>query len=159
MKKEIEVKAKVKDFGSIKSQLEKMGCRWSDPIIQNDQIFMRKGLNFENIKLGDEVLRIRQAKGKSLFTLKKTQTNHLDKIEREVEISDPVIFREALEYMDFHKEVEVHKTRIKTNYEDMEICLDEVKGLGSFVEVERMTGDDAVKTQKELFAFLTSSYF
>jgi adenylate cyclase class 2 len=154
MKKEIEVKAKVKDFKSIKAQLEKLGSVWSAPIVQNDEIFMIKGLGFDNIQLGDAALRIRKAKGKVYFTLKKTQTNHLDKIEKEVEISDAETMREALIHMDYHSVAKVDKTRVKTNYNDMEICLDEVEGLGSFIEAEKITGDDAAKTQAELFAFL-----
>ncbi len=154
MKKEIEVKARVKDFSSIKKHLEDLGCVWSEAIIQNDEIFMIKGISFENIKLGDPALRIRQTKDKIYFTLKKTQSNHLDKIEREVEVSDAVIMRDALGYMDYYSVAEVNKTRVKTHYKDIEICLDEVKGLGSFIEAEKITGDDAVETQAELFKFL-----
>ena len=57
--------------------------------------------------------------------------------------------------MGYHKVVEVHKVRRKTNYNDWEICLDEVDGLGSFVEAEKLGEDgEAEAIQKELFDFL-----
>ena len=55
----------------------------------------------------------------------------------------------------FHEVLYVSKKRTKCKYEDMEICLDEIDGLGSFVEVEKMTNeDDTQKIRKELFEFL-----
>ena len=38
----------------------------------------------------------------------------------------------------------------------MEICLDEVKDLGNFIEVEKITDEDPDKVQEELFRFLES---
>jgi adenylate cyclase class 2 len=154
MKKEIEVKAKVKDFKKIKVGLEKLGCTFSDPVAQHDEIFLRKGIAFSQHKLGDPVLRIRQAKDKVFFTLKKSQSFELDKIEKEVTVNDVDELRELIDHIDFHKVMEVHKTRVKTHYKDMEICLDEIEGLGSFIELEKITDQDAAVVQKDLFDFL-----
>lgn len=156
MKKEIEVKAKVKDFKSIKTQLEKLGCSFGEPVVQHDEIFLRKGIAFSEHKLGDPVLRIRQAKDKVFFTLKKSQSFELDKIEKEVIVNDADEMRELIDHIDFHKVMEVHKTRVKTHYKDMEICLDEIDGLGSFIELEKITDQDATIVQKDLFDFLST---
>ncbi len=60
----------------------------------------------------------------------------------------------ALELMGFHEAVKVNKSRTKTRYQDMEICLDEVKGLGAFIEVEKITEGDGDAVQIKLFDFL-----
>ena len=154
MQKEIEVKAKVKDVLVLKSKIEKLGSVLSDPIIQDDTVFINFTGDFTKSAPGTNFLRIRKAKGKILFTLKQSQKNDLDCIEKEVEISDAVQFKEALELMGYHEAVQVHKTRMKTKYNGMEICLDEVQGLGSFIEVEKITEGDGEVIQDELFQFL-----
>lgn len=154
MKREIEVKAKVDDFTKIRDELEKLGCVFSDPIIQEDTIFVNFDGDFTKFMPDTNFLRIRKMKDKILFTLKQSENNELDCIEKEVEISDAEQFREALELMGYHEAVQVHKTRTKTKYQDMEICLDEVKDLGSFIEVEKITEGDGEAVQNELFSFL-----
>ena len=154
MKKEIEVKAKAENLSLIRIKLEALGCTFTDPIVQDDTIFVNFDGDFTKFAPGTNFLRIRKAKGKILFTLKQPQSNDLDCIEKEVEVSDADQFRDALELMGYHEAVQVHKTRTKTKYKDMEICLDEVKGLGSFVEVEKITEGDGDAVQTELFAFL-----
>ncbi len=155
--KEIEVKAKVKSFEEIKAKLEELGCTFTEPVIQDDTIFVNFDSDFAGIKPADaNFLRIRKAKGKILFTLKRDGKNELDCIEREVEISDADQFRDSLEFMGYHAVVQVSKTRVKTKYNDMEICLDEVKNLGSFIEVEKIASGDSDIIQNELFTFLES---
>jgi adenylate cyclase class 2 len=156
MPKEIEVKATVANPAALKSQLESLGCIFSEPVTQHDTIFVDFDGDFSAPKTGRNFLRIREAGGKLFFTLKQSHTNELDCIEKEFEISDAVQCRESLELMGYHEAVQVHKTRMKTNYHDMEICLDDVVGLGSFVEVEKITDGDGALVQEELFLFLES---
>ncbi len=40
MKKEIEVKFKVDDFKDLKGKIENLGCTFSEPIFQDDTIFI-----------------------------------------------------------------------------------------------------------------------
>jgi adenylate cyclase, class 2 len=113
-----------------------------------------KGL-FTDIPLGTNVLRIRKAKGKIIFTLKQAQKNELDCIEKELEITNAKEMKDILEILGYKESVHVHKTRLKATLNDMEICLDEVKDLGSFIEVEKLTDEvDGEKVQNELFDFL-----
>jgi adenylate cyclase, class 2 len=156
MKKEIEVKASVKDFKVLKEKLGKLGCTFSDPVTQHDEIFLRKPKAFGDHKLGDPVLRIRQTKGKVIFTLKKSQKVELDKIEKEVTVDNADELRDLIDHLDFHKVIEVRKTREKTTYKDMEICLDQIEGLGSFIELEKMSEKDGEEVQVELFEFLST---
>ena len=51
--------------------------------------------------------------------------------------------------------VSFSKTRCKGKYNDWEVCIDEVPGLGDFIEVEKLTEDgDSEAIQKSLFEFL-----
>lgn len=153
MRKEIEVKAKVDDLRDVRLKLETLGCSFSEPLVQDDTIFVNFDGDFTKV-MKTNYLRIRKIGSETLFTLKQPQENELDCIEKEVAISDPDEFREALELMGYHEVVQVYKTRVKTRYKDMEICLDDVKDLGTFVEVERIVDGDGEEVQQGLFDFL-----
>ena len=154
MKHEIEVKAKVQDFDALISKLKEIGCVLSMPIIQDDYIFNQKGVDKKDHSHNTPVLRIRKQNNKIIFTVKKNRSGELDCIEKEIEVSDESILKEIIELLGFEKTIEVHKKRRKGNYHDYEICLDEVEGLGSFIEVEKLSDEDGKKVQKELFDFL-----
>lgn len=154
MKLEIEVKAKIRDFETLKKKLKEIGCILSEPIIQDDYIYNKKGIDIRKGYDGSPILRIREQDEKILFTLKKNRNNELDCIEKEIEVSNRDILNDIIELLDYECTVEVHKTRIKGMYNDYEICLDEVDELGSYIEVEKMSDEDGEKIQKELFDFL-----
>ena len=51
--------------------------------------------------------------------------------------------------------IEVKKHRQKARFNDMELCLDEIDDLGTFIEIEKLTNDeDTERIQAELFDFL-----
>ena len=156
MRKEIEVKARVSDLNNLTKRLKVFGVSLSEPIIQNDETFVDNNYgDYDKFQPEKNVLRIRKSNGKFIFTLKQQQSNELDCIERETEITDPAEFREALLLMGYKPIVKINKIRRKAKYKDYEICLDDVKELGTYVEMEKITDDeDADKVQNELFAFL-----
>lgn len=156
MKKEIEVKAKVEDLGVLKKKIEELGCTFSNPAEQKDTIFVNFDGDFTAFMPGTNFLRIRETNSKIIFTLKQPQSNELDCIEKEIEVSDKVQLKEMLELMGYHEAIQVHKIRTKTKFKDMEICLDEVKDLGTFVEVEKIVDGDGETVQNELLNFLES---
>ena len=150
--KEVEIKVKIDNFGPVIEQLEGMGCEISEPLAQHDIIFDKKG-----IEAGKRnILRIRVVRGKSFFTLKQDVKDELDCIEKEVEISDPVAMRKIIGLLGYEKVVEVNKMRRKCKYGDFEICFDEVDGLGSFIEIEKISDKDADLVRKELLDFIKS---
>jgi len=152
---EIEVKAKVSSFTEIQSKLTKLGCYFSETLIQKDKIFLPNGIEFPDKTKGTLFLRIRDSNGIYILTLKKQLDTEFENIEREIVIDNPGQADEMLKLMNYHEVLKVSKKRIKCKYECMEICLDEVERLGSFVEVEKMTiEDDTEKIKKELFEFL-----
>ncbi len=141
MRKEIEAKAKLKDTEEIIRNLKALGCILSEAVIQPDK----------------NLLRIRETNGKFILTLKQPKSNEQDAVEHETEVKDAGEMKEILYSMGLHEAVQVHKTRRKTCYNAWEICLDEVEGLGSFIEVEEIADDPDVRAvQDELFDFLKS---
>ena len=158
MRKEIEVKAKVDDIGKVSQKLIELGCVLSDSVIQNDTIFVDDNYGeFDKFQPGKNLLRIRDANGKFFFTIKQPQSNEQDAIEYETEITNPKEMKEAILLMGYHEAIQVKKKRIKTKYNDWEICLDQVEGLPSSIEVEEIADDpDAGAVQDKLFNFLMS---
>jgi len=155
MKKEIEVKVKVENFEKILEQLANLGCKFTEPVRQEDRIFTNfPDSEFADFKSGVNFLRLRKSKGKILFTLKQSLVNELEGIEKELEVSDGKEMEEILQLLGYHEAVQVTKTRRKTNYKDYEICLDEVDGLGAFIEVEKIADEDSEQAQSEMMDFL-----
>lgn len=153
MKYEIEVKAKVVDIKSVREKLEKLGCVFSQPLVQHDYIYNLAGVDIEK-RHKTPVLRVREQNGKTIFTVKKDRKDELDCIEKELEVSDGATMREIFDLLGYTKTVEVKKTRLKAKLDEYEICLDDVEGLGSFIEVEKLSEEDGQMVQDELFKFL-----
>ncbi len=155
--KEVEIKAHVADLSAIKKQLVELGCNFSDPLRQEDRVYLQKGLELADTGVGLVALRIRNSNGTHILTLKQQQGDGLDKLEHEVTIDDPQEAHAMLLVMGYHEVSHTIKIRIKAQLRDMEICLDDVQGLGSFIEIEKMTEEsEGEKVQNELFAFAQS---
>ncbi len=155
MRKEIEVKVKVSNIQDIKSRLENIGCIFSEPIKQNDTTFTNfDDADYVKFTCDNNFLRIRETKDNIYFTLKRPQSNELDCVEKEVIINSSEEMRDIIYLLGYHEVVKINKIRTKTNFQDMEICLDEVEGLGSFIEAEKIVDDDADIVQQEIFNFL-----
>ncbi len=71
----------------------------------------------------------------------------MNSIEHEVTVDDPIKMMDILTSIGFRPEVNVKKTRQKAYFNEYEICLDQVEGLGSFIELEKMTEENAEKVQ------------
>jgi adenylate cyclase class 2 len=152
---EVEVKAKVSGFAEIQSNLTKLGCVFSEPSIQKDRIYLPIGVEFPDKTKGTLFARIRNSNGKHIFTLKKQLDTEFENIEHELVIDSPDQADEMLKLLGFHEAVSVSKKRITCKHDNMEICLDDIEGLGLFVEAEKMTTEkDTERIKNELFEFL-----
>jgi len=153
--KEIEVKARLRDKDLILANLKKLGCVFDEPMTQADVVYARNVGSYEAFKSNDVFLRIRvKNNSRILFTVKKPMLNDLDALEYEVEVSSKEQIEGAIEQMGFKEAVRINKTRVITHYDGCEICIDEVEGLGSFIEIEKLAKEgDSIKIQEELFGF------
>ncbi len=157
--REIEIKAKLKNKAQVVKKLKALGCVFSPSITQEDSVYTKNIGSLELYRNNEAYLRIRIKNViETLFTLKKKGVNDLDAIEHEVTINSKEEMEQALFHMGYKKAMEINKTRTITHFDDCEICIDDVKGLGSFIEMEKLTNakGDAKKIQDQLFAFFES---
>ena len=140
--REIEIKARVKDVIAVKSSLTKLGIMLSEPIKQHDRVYGEPGM-IDNVHKANW-LRIRTENDtKHIFTLKKSIVGHLDSIEHETEITNAEELENIIKELHYEPYSDLTKIRQKGNSGKIEICFDEVPGLGSFIEAELMLGTDA----------------
>ncbi len=158
--REIEVKVRVESLGAIRAALKQKGVRLSEPVTHHDIVW---GLPGVPSGTDDPWLRLRtETKGnevRHLFTMKRSVAGRqLDSIEHETEVSDPEALVGIVENINFALYSDITKTREKAHYGDIELCLDNVDGLGEFVEAEKLTVDDAdfQAVTSELWGFLES---
>lgn len=146
----------------MEKKLLELGCVISDPIVQEDTNFIhRDDTNWFEESRGDYLYpRLRKQVGKPLrLTVKKPLSNEMDCIEHEVEVNDAEEVRGIMKMFDYVEGVTVKKTRRTCEYQDYTITLDEVEGLGSFVEIEKVLVDgDPVKIQQEMFGFAKEAF-
>lgn len=108
----------------------------------------------------DEALRLSSRGGKNDITYKGPKLDARSKARREivVPVEEADAAREMLEALGFRAVREVRKTRAHYRAAGFEVALDDVPGLGTFVEIERMLpeGADRGAVEKEAFALLAS---
>jgi predicted adenylyl cyclase CyaB len=154
---EVEVKARLKDRKAVIKKLKSLGCKFRKELHQVDHIFIPENISFPP-PIGTPVLRVRKQGDIYFFTLKISQGNRTDSIEREMEIPEGEKMIEMLKLLKWRETILVDKRRTKTNIKDIEIVLDNVKDLGEFVEAEKIVTHPDVehrkKIQADLFAFL-----
>jgi adenylate cyclase class 2 len=155
---EIEAKAKLKDKKAVMNRLKEMGLEIHATKYQKDTIYWPNDIKDPSGRLiGRNFIRIREQKienkKKVIFTLKQALENTLDSIEKEIEIKEediPTIFS-IFELLGFYHFTTVEKERINANIGDIEVCIDEVTDLGSFIELEKFGEDgEAEKIHQEL---------
>jgi adenylate cyclase class 2 len=154
--REIEIKARVRDIKALEAKLAELGVKLGQPKKHHDVVYCRPGQ--QDYEKGSIWLRIRTENGKKvIWTLKADTGTKLDSIEHEVEVSNGVELEKMLRLMGNDVYSDLTKTRRKAAVGDIEICVDEVDGLGTYIEVEKLTtpnaDGDAIKV--ELWALLT----
>ena len=156
--REIELKYRVADLEALLVALKSRGIELSEPVFQDDQAYAPAGWQFGDSKLGVSFLRLRTVQGLHYFTLKQPAGNAQDCLEYETQVADRQAMHHAALYMGYRPTVRITKTRRTATVDDTSLCLDEVDGVGEFLELERMTPDhaDAQVIQADLAAFVGS---
>lgn len=138
---EVEMKFKVKNSKEIWQILGNIDAeKLIDQEYQCDTYFVPSHRNFFEEDIISEWLRLRKTSTKEQINYKrwlpigeKIQT-HCE--EYESDVTDGYALRKILEYMDFQEIIRVEKRRSCWKYGDVLICIDEVKELGTFIELE-----------------------
>ncbi len=131
---EVEIKARVENPEELKKTLELIGAKIVKEKYEKDMYFSHPCRDFSET---DEALRIRND-----FTLTykgpKVDEDTKSREEHYITVSDIEKTRLILEKLGFREVAVVEKVRKYYQYGDLTICLDDVKGLGTFVEIECM---------------------
>jgi adenylate cyclase class 2 len=146
---EVEQKHRVVNMIALRSRLTERGVVIGPPVRQSDCYFAHPSRDFGNT---DEALRIRTAGGESFVTYKGPKVDKTTKTRREIELpldphdTDGARFGELLDALGFRPVATVTKERrmfeVKRGPFAVEGALDDVEGVGQFIELE-LTADDA----------------
>ena len=157
---EIEVKAKLRNRSEVMGKLAALGCAFSDVKTQDDMVWVEKTGSLDDFLSNEVFLRIRVQNGeKVILTAKSPKAKQGDesliKQEHEVVVDSAEEARSILLMLGLKEAVRVVKKRQTAHHNGYEICMDDIEGLGSFIELEKIAEEkDAAKIQDEMAIFL-----
>jgi predicted adenylyl cyclase CyaB len=159
--KEIEMKLAVKGktFGELKNIFQKNLTGTEKT--QIDRVYLLSEQLGQPIVAGSKVFRIRTTTqggtARSCFTLKVQSDKALVSDEYEFEVSSAEIANQAMLAAGLVERVTVEKKRIEGKIKNYNLCIDDVKHLGAFIELEVLSdSQDVEKVQSEMQKFLQS---
>lgn len=149
---EIEVKAYADNLAKVEERLKEMGAVFIAEVSEKDTYYNHPNRDFAAT---DEALRIRVADKQSFLTYKGRKIDAKSKTREEIEVvvSDANSANLILLRLGFKPVAEVSKIRKRYKIGVFEICLDDVEGVGTFVEVETK-GDNIGELRDTALAIL-----
>lgn len=150
---EIEVKFPLYNIKEIISFLNKNAQRKTENVTQTDTYFTPAHKDFLSKKYPYQWLRLRESnKGvilnyKHFYPENQKETDYCNEFETEVNENIKQIFQR----LDFKELVKVEKIRSTWQLKNVEVAIDEIKELGSFIELEITSN---VENPKEAKAYL-----
>jgi adenylate cyclase class 2 len=164
MRYEVEQKFPVPDMAVVQKRLAELGTAVAPSQIEVDLYYAHPAKDFA---LTDEALRIRSTGAANCLTYKGPKIDRTTKTREEIELALPggpqgyADGRRLLEALGFRPVAEVRKRRRKAKVawqgRTVEVSLDEVDSLGTFVELELIASADDLETAKETILQLASS--
>jgi adenylate cyclase class 2 len=163
MNYEVEQKFPVPDLSEIEKRLDALGARFETTVRQSDGYFAHPARDFSRT---DEALRIRRVGDRNYVTYKGPKIDATTKTRREIELpldsgdAGAGQFGELLGALGFTSVAEVEKTRRTATLlyqgRTVEVALDTVDGLGTFIELEMAADEESVASARELLATLAT---
>jgi adenylate cyclase class 2 len=160
---EVELKFRVVHAGPIEAQLRSLGATVGEDVLQADLYFAHPARDFA---VTDEALRIRRQGDHNAIAYKGPKIDSATKTRRELELPLPggkesfAQFSELLAALGFSAVAEVRKRRrgasLPWRGAVIEAALDEVEGLGSFVELETIAEESNLEEAKTLVTSLAA---
>jgi adenylate cyclase class 2 len=134
---EVEVKGKLRTSpqDAVRS-LRENGFVFEDPQFQNDTIFAGDASDITDWRPGSSVARIRTEGARSIMNVKTYTDVALTKVEHETLVERPEEAAAMLKVLGLKEVVRVQKRRQLGVKDSVTVCVDEVVGLGAFVEFE-----------------------
>ena len=156
---EVEQKFRVSDLRSFEAKLAQRGASLSPECTQVDCYYSHPTRDFA---VTDEALRIRQVGEANYVTYKGAKVDKTTKTRREIEVSmghgdkTAAEFASLLEALGFSRVAVVRKQRRTAQVGDVEVALDDVEDLGTFVELEISAEESSVDAAKSSLAALAA---
>lgn len=135
---EVEAKFRVADVEVLLLALKARGVELGPPVVQDDQAYAPASWRYGQPKIGVPFARLRTEAGRHVFTVKVPGDNELSCAEHETEVADRDQMHAAVAAMGFTPTVRIVKTRRRSRWGEVSLCVDEVTGLGVFLELELM---------------------
>ncbi|MFA5644562.1 MAG: class IV adenylate cyclase [Patescibacteria group bacterium] len=157
---EIEIQVNIENSQPLNDFLETKGI-FKGEVHQIDEYFSPGHKDFLSVRPVNEWLRLRNADGnfswnyKNWYFTEKGESHYCDEFETGIEDIEKA--KKILEVLNFKSLVVVEKLRKIWQYQDYEIAIDSIKGLGDFVEIEYIGKDSKVEPEevtKEMILFL-----
>lgn len=112
-------------------------------LIQKDELFLFKKSSYAEHVRGEAITRIRESDGKTYFTYKRTVLRTGNRVEHETEIAEAAPMRAALLEMGWRSAMHIQKTRWHYHSAGVTYDLDDVEGLGHYLEIEIVSDQDS----------------
>lgn len=162
MQLEVEQKYPVANHEHLRARLNTLGCVFQAEMEQADLYFAHPARDFAQT---DEALRLRRSGLEFCITYKGPKLDSTTKTRRELEL--PIAgehgfdrYRELLEVLGFRPVMEVRKTRtpgaIVWEGTEIEVALDDVAGLGRFIELEILAPEEGLNAATQRLASLAT---
>jgi len=146
---EVEAKVEVKDLQPLRRRLKELGARYTSKELQRDTYFNHPQRDFAST---DEALRVRStSRGEHSITYKGAKLPESKVKAREelnLQVTNAEVAAEILFRLGFKEVAHVVKKREVWALQGLTVCLDEVEGLGSFVEVEAAERGEASSSEE-----------
>jgi adenylate cyclase, class 2 len=160
---EVEQKYPIADSTAVERRLRDLGARDGESMAQVDQYFNHPARDFA---VTDEALRIRQIGEANFITHKGPKLDATTKTRKELELPLPngtvaaESFAEMLLALGFRRVAAVCKHRrtlhLQWQGREAEIALDQVEGVGTFIEIELSASDADLEAAKNCLASLAA---
>jgi adenylate cyclase class 2 len=158
--REVEVKFRVQDAGALVAALAARGIDLGPAVRQDDQAYAPVDWEYGKARGGVPFARLRTVDGRHTFTVKRPAENVLSCEEYESPVTDRDQMHEAVLAMGFRATVRIGKVRRSAVIDAgaTVLCVDQIDGVGTFVEVERLVPDGVPGefVQAELAHFVTT---
>ena len=146
MKQEVEIKYIIKNPRKVQNSLDKK-ANFVGEVWQKDEWFSLKHKDFFNKIPAGEGIRVRHQKNKNsiaYFYFNPDVDGNIKIDEYETSVGKSHIISEIFKKLDMYVRVTVTKNRRLYNHSDFNICLDHIKELGWFIEIEAKKVDQNI---------------
>lgn len=157
---EIEIKFPLKNPEQLVRELDSKAKHEGKDIFQKDSYYVPAHRDFFDKTYPYEWLRIRESTKGAFLNYKHFHPENVEKTdycdELETMVENPRILRKIFASLDFKEAVVVEKTRNTWNFKGVEIAVDNVNGLGFYIELEAKKEFNDVREAKQyLFGILS----